>query len=67
VAGASVATGAEVGATPQAVATVPTIVMADTFKKSRRLIFLLCISASFSLGTQIELYLAKIARHLSDY
>src|SRR6185369_10169621 len=38
-----------VGATPQAVATVPTSVMVDTFKKSRRLIFLLSIAISFCL------------------
>src|SRR5215216_2682464 len=53
VAGACVAiapgVGVAAGATPQAVATVPTSVMVDTFKKSRRLIFLLSIAISFCL------------------
>jgi hypothetical protein len=37
------------GAAPQAVATVPANAMADIFKKSRRLIFLLSIAISFCL------------------
>src|SRR3990172_2387120 len=61
----SMVAGVGVGATPQAVATVPTIVTADTFKKSRRLIFLLSISISFFLcfNYEIDLYLATTARY----
>jgi hypothetical protein len=46
----SVACGASavgVAATPQAVATVPANVIADTFRKSRRFNFLLSIAISF--------------------
>src|SRR6185503_8108938 len=68
VAGASVATapGVAVGATPQAVATVPTSATVDTFKKSRRLIFLLSISVSFCLSLlyETDLYLAPVARYI---